>query len=451
MLTIILGYILLGLVPILCYHRQYKALLVIGLSSEYTECFAIIFGAFKLTADVYIGLIFFITHLKFFVKERTIVGKFLWAEYFWVIAIGFIFLLSPWKDSAVSLRTWTQSQTGRTFIGIIRMIEPILVFYFFYYLFFLQKITLQFFLKTICWLSIGSVIVGIVDTFLLEGLLKSQFHFLEREVLSDRFTGLFVEPRYLARILGITMMTLLCLRGTILNQKAQLLFIITIFCCLAGIGMSMSSSAIAATSMAFLVYLIVFSVKLKKIVLYVVLLVLSVFLVLQNERFIVHTTSRLAIVAVEEEEREIPNIPSFISSFEANDACALAFLYTNPKHLLWGVGPNTICIPANDFMAPYTEKMLDFNLNNPPYTFLIYYFSRSGFFGVICYLLIFGILIRSLSKFNTAYSKFLMICAVFFFFSSNNFNFIFAILGIMSAAYEQTQKGVDNQDLKQWI
>ena len=451
MLTIILGYLLIGLIPVLCYFRQYKALLIITLLSQYTEGFAIILGTFKFTADVYVGLIFFITHITFFIKEKTIIGKFLWAEYFWVISVGFIFLLFPWKDSALTLRTWTQSQTGRTLIGVIRMIEPILVFYFFYYLFFLQKITLQFFLKTICYLAIGSVVVGIADTFFLEGLLKSQFHFLERDVLSDRFTGLFVEPRYLARILGITMMTLLCLKGTILNQKTQLLFIINIFCCLAGIGMSMSSSAIATTSIAFIVYLIVFRIKVKKIFLYTIFLTIGLFIILQNERFIVHTTSRLAIVAVEEEEREIPNVPSFISSFEANDACALAFFYTNPKHLLWGVGPNTICIPANDFMAPYTEKMLDFNLNNPPYTFLIYYFSRSGLFGVICYLLIFGILIRSLSKFNATYSKFLMICTVFFFFSSNNFNFIFAILGIMSAAYEQTQKGENNQDLKQWI
>lgn len=451
MLTIILGYILMGLIPILCYYRQYKALLIIGLLSEYTECFAIIFGNVKLTADAYIGFVFFVTHIRFFIKEKTTVGKFLWAEYFWVIAIGFIFLLFPWKDSAASLRTWTQSQTGRTFIGVIRMIEPIFVFYFFYYLFFLQKITLQFFLKTICWLAISSVIIGSADTFFLEGRIKSQFHFLERDVLSDRFTGLFVEPRYLARILGITTITLLCLKDTILNRKAQTLFIIAILCCLAGIGMSMSSSAIAITCVAFVVYLIIFSVKLKKIALYAVFLVLGLFIILQNEQFIVHTTSRLAIVTVEEEEREIANVPSFISSFEANDACALAFFYTNPKHLIWGVGPNTICIPANDFMAPYTEKMLDFSLNNPPYTFLIYYFSRSGLSGVICYFLVFGTLIYSLWKTNRTYSKYVMVCFTFFFISSNNFNFIFAILGIMSAAYEQTQKGIINHNLKQWV
>jgi hypothetical protein len=451
MLTIILGYILMGLIPILCYFRQYKALLIIGLLSEYTECFALIFGSFKVTADAYIGFIFFITHINFFIKEKTIIGKFLWAEYFWVIGIGFLFLLSPWKDSAASLRTWTQSQTGRTFVGVIRMIEPILVFYFFYYLFFLHNITLQFFLKTISYLAICSVIVGIADTFFLEGLIKSQFHFLEREVLSDRFTGLFVEPRYLARILGITMMTLLCLKDTIVSRNAHILFIIAIFCCLAGIGMSMSSSAIATTSISFVVYIIIFRVKIKNIALYAVFLVLGLFIILQNEQFVTHTTSRLAIVTVEEEEREIANVPAFISSFEANDACALAFFYTNPKHLLWGVGPNTICIPANEFMAPYTEKMLDFNLNNPPYTFLIYYFSRSGILGVVCYFFVFGMLIYSLWKTNKIYSKCLMICFTFFFISCNNFNFIFAVLGIMSAVYQQTQKGLASQQLKQWV
>lgn len=451
MLTIILGYILIGLIPILCYYRYYRALLIIGLLSEYTECFAIILGSFKFTADVYIGFSFFIIHIKFFIKEKTSIGKFLWAEYFWVIAIGFIFLLSPWKDSAASLRTWTQSQTGRTFIGVIRMIEPIVVFYFFYYLFFLQKISLQFFLKTSCYLAIGSVIIGTADTFFLEGFVKSQFHFLERDVLADRFTGLFVEPRYLARILGITIITLLCLKDTILNHKLQPLFVITIICCLAGMGMSMSSSAIATTCIAFVVYLVIFRVKLKQIALYTVFISLGFFIILQNERFIAHTTSRLAIVAVEEEEREIANVPSFISSFEANDACALAFFYTNPRHILWGVGPNTICIPANEFMAPYTEKMLDFNLNNPPYTFLIYYFSRSGLFGVICYFLVFGTLIFSLWKINKVYSKYLIVCFTFFFISCNNFNFIFAILGIMSAAYEQTQKGLTSPNLKQWV
>jgi hypothetical protein len=440
MLTIILGYILMGLIPILCYYKKYKALLIIGLLAEYTECFALIFGSFKLTADTFIGFIFFITHIRFFIKEKTIIGKFLWAEYVWVIAIGFLFLLFPWKDSAASLRTWTQSQTGRTFVGVIRMIEPIFVFYFFYYLFYLHKISLPFFLKTICFLTIGSVIIGTADTFFLEGLIKSQFHFLEREVLSDRFTGLFVEPRYLARILGITMITLLCLKDTIINRKVQILFILAIFCCLAGIGMSMSSSAIATTSIAFVVYLIIFRIKLQKIAIYAIFLVLGLFIILQNEQFVTHTTSRLAIVTVEEEEREIANVPLFISSFEANDACALAFFYTNPKHLLWGIGPNTICIPANEFMAPYTEKMLDFSLNNPPYTFLIYYFSRSGLFGVICYFLVFGTLIYSLWQTNKTYSKYLMVCFTFFFISCNNFNFIFAILGIMSAAYQQTQK-----------
>lgn len=441
----------MGLIPILCYYRQYKALLIIGLLSEYTECFAIILGSFKLTADAYIGFLVFVTHIKFFIKEKTVIGKFLWAEYFWVITIGFLFLLSPWKDSAASLRTWTQSQTGRTFVGVIRMIEPIFVFYFFYYFFFLHKITLQFLLKTICFLAIGSVIIGVADTFFLEGFIKSQFHFLERDVLSDRFTGLFVEPRYLARILGITMLTLLCLKDTIINRKVQILFIIAILCCLGGICMSMSSSAIANTSIAFLIYLIIFRIKLQKIALYVIFLVLGLFIILQNERFVTHTTSRLAIVTVEEEEREIANVPLFISSFEANDACALAFFYTNPKHLLWGVGPNTICIPANEFMAPYTEKMLDFSLNNPPYTFLVYYFSRSGLFGVLCYCLTFITLIYTFWRTNKIYSKYLMVCFSFFFISCNNFNFIFAVLGIMSAAYEQTQKGLTSHQLKQWV
>jgi hypothetical protein len=445
MLTIILGYILMVLIPILCYYRQYKLLLVISLLAQYTECFALVFGSFKITADAYTGFFFVVANIKFFIKEKTLTSKLLWAEYFWVIMVGFIFLLFPWKDSAHSLRTWTQSQTGRTFVGIIRMVEPVFVFYFFYYLFRLQKVSIHFFLEIVCWLSIISVFISAIDTFFLEGSIKSQFHFLERDVLADRFTGLFVEPRYLARILGITLLTILCLKEKIEYPRLKLLSAITAVCCLLGIGLSMSSSAIAATCLAFIAYIIIFRVKLQTIGLYSMILVSGIFLILQNERFVAHTTSRLAIVTVEEQEREIDNVPSFISGFEANDACALAFFYKNPKHLIWGVGPNTICIPANDFMSPYTEKMLDFSLNNPPYTFLIYYFSRSGLWGVACYCMIFGTLIYALWQKDKVYGKYLMVCFTFFFVSCNNFNFIFDILGIATAISEQNMKPLKAQ------
>jgi hypothetical protein len=450
MLTIILGYILLGLIPVLCFFRKYKALVILSLLSQYTEAFAIVLGGFKFTDDVYIGLIFVIANFGFFVKEKTKIGIFLWIEYFWVIGIGFLFLLSPWKDSAAQYRTWTQSQMGRTLIGIVRMVEPILVFYFYYYVFLFQKITLRFFLFVICWLAIGSVFISILDTYILEGFIKSQFHFLERDVLIDRFTALFVEPRYLARILGITIIILLCLKDTIADNKAQKLYNLTILSCLLGISLTMSSSGIGATFIAFLVYLLLFSVSLKRIIFYIGLLTLGFVLVLQNERFVTHTLGRLAILAVEEEDREIPNVPTFISSLEANDACALAFFYHHPKHLIWGVGPNTICIPANDYMAPYTEKALDFSLNNPPYLFLLYYLSRSGMVGVICYGFAFGVLAFSLWRINRVYSKFIIVCFTFFFISCNNFNIIFAILGLTTAAYQQVQKGLNKHISTQW-
>ena len=127
------------------------------------------------------------------------------------------------------------------------------------------------------------------------------------------------------------------------------------------------------------------------------------------------------------------------------------YFYKNPKHLIWGVGPNTICIPANDYMSPYAQKIYDYLLNNPPYTFLLCYFSRSGIVGVICYCLIFSLLAFYLWKYNPTYSKFIIVCFAFFFISCNNFNIIFAILGIMSAAYEQAQRVSDKHLSEQWI
>src|SRR5690606_29295960 len=98
----------------------------------------------------------------------------------------------------------------------------------------------------------------------------------------------------------------------------------------------------------------------------------------------------LAANLVESEQR--PGEPLLITYLEIFDRSAAYFFIKNPNYIWFGTGPNLISIPANNYVSTYYASFLD-RADGLPQT-IIYYFSRSGIFGLLILLNIFWMLRR---------------------------------------------------------
>lgn len=381
MISLIISILIFLLVPFLALLNYNKLLIFIALFSATSEILIIPVGGFRFSIISLISLTFF-TLGKTRLKSIFLSLKYFWIEYLIFSIIGILYVIFlPWDDPYSSERAWTQAQSGRTLTGIIRFTELFLIMHFFYFIFFKAKITIYTIFNYLSIIICFQIIIGICDIY-LNGAIKEILWPLDLRIIKDRFTGLNVEPRTFGRIISIYLIGIIILTRTSIDsiKFRKILILIAII----GLLLTMSASAII-TLIICITYLLIFYYKLKPLHLAVCLVIaLSCLkIVSENEIYRHHFENRLKQTLVENALNVIPGVPLWISGLEVFDASATAFLYKNPNHLLFGTGPNTVSIPASQYLSEYNKAIYGHNIDSVPHMGIINIIARSGIVGLI--------------------------------------------------------------------
>jgi hypothetical protein len=452
MFGLYIGYLLLGLCPILFLYRKHEWLCLIMLLGVMSNWLFISVGAFKFGVDTLIGILYLIGYRKWYAENKSFVSKFLLVEYGWMLLVGYFFMIfSPWHDVGKVDRTWTQTLTGKTITNTYRTFEPLAVYFYFYFIIASRKLAIRKVLNYMCVIVIAQFFIGIHDTFINPGFIKSLFHYEEREILGDRFTGMFTEPKHYGKTMVFALFIILTagryLQKDNLEEKIspKLLLIATIVTSV-GILFSFSFSAITMMFVCGLIYLILGKVKWTYILLSVIGASISLGVLLSTEFFQAQATQRVATILVEEGKTVISGVPEWISGLEVFDAAGAAFFYKNPIHLIWGVGPNTIAIPASAYMSDYVMQLYEGVLNSPPGLFVLYYLSRGGIIGSSIFVFMLYNLYRKLNQRSLYAGQILSILLVPFWFACNTSFMMFLLFGICAGIVNM--KSVSSEGVK---
>jgi len=367
-------------VPLLVYFKKYKLLFAFALLGFYTSFFNLDFGGFKFQIAAFSTLCIIIIEKRLIVFEKSIFGKYMWLEWIIMAIVGSYFVfINPWDDAFEKYRLVTQQLPTRTLVGLIRFLELIFTFHFFVYVFKEGFIDLKLYVKTILAFVILNFGIGILDYLVFQGSVK--LFFMPDHYSLYRFTGLMLEPRYIGQIMTLSIFSFIAVGFKVHGWEKYT--ILGILISLIGVSLSFSSTAIVYLTLVLFIYFLLGKVKLKYFLLSLFIYAFGGLLLLNNQNFVEHQTKRIREVGLELAISQIPGVPDFINRFEVFDRTALAFLYLNPEYILFGVGPNTINIPATKYMSEIDHEIYKGQLNTEPFNFIITVVSRSGLIGLV--------------------------------------------------------------------
>ena len=425
-------------VPILLFYKKHKVLFIFCLLSFYTDYFLIRILAYNFWATGYICICYMLSEKPSILFSRTIFGRILWSEFFIMALVGAYFVvLAPWYDPNSDGRTVTQQLPLRTVVGLIRFIETYLFFYCFYWFFKKKYINIDFLVKSIFTIVIVSLVVGVIDSTLTNGIIRKflmPFHYA-----LTRFTGLGGEPRGIGQLM--TMSIFIFMTIGINTPKLRNISIIGIVASFIGIALSFSSTAIVYSAVTILLFFLTGRASIKYLLSIALIYIIGFFILINNEEFVDHQTQRIAQVALEDIQTSIPDVPDFINHFEVFDKTAAAFLYLNPKYAIFGVGPNTINIPSSEYMSEFEKTEYNGRIDSVPSNFIINIISRSGIIGILLHIFAYFYIQKKLKKYsNPVLSNYFFLVFIYTVFYNNIF--FYAAVGIIMGIYfsEKNQK-----------
>lgn len=408
-------------VPILVYFKKYDLLFILSLLGFYSNFFALDFGGFKFQVAAFSTLCIMVAERRVIILEDSIFGKFLWIEWLLMSIVGSYFVfISPWDDAYERYRLVTQQLPLRTLVGLIRFLELIFTYYFFVFIFKEGYVNLKMYIKTILSLVLINFLIGLVDYFLLHGSIKLLL--MPNHYSLTRFTGLMLEPRYVGQIFTLSIFSLLAVGLNYTEFKLKSL--LGILLCIVGIGLSFSSTAIVYFSLVMLFYFMLGKIKIKYFLASLFVYIACAGVLLTNEKFIEHQTQRIKEVGLEQVISQIPGVPDVINRFEVFDRTALAFLYLNPEYIFFGVGPNTVNIPATKYMSEIDHTIYEGHINTEPFNFFVTVISRSGILGLFILLLGMFRIYKETKKQGRKELNNLFILFTLYLFCYNNFLFL---------------------------
>mgnify|MGYP001500079420 CR=1 FL=1 len=416
--------ILLVLIPYLVFTKKYKILFVLALISAFNEFLFLSFGTFNFSLSFVIMFWIILIEKKIIIFEKSYFGGILWVILLLMTITGYYFVLfAPWEDLYKNYRTITQQLPLRTTVGLIRYIELIFTFYLFYFFFKNKYVDFLLFVRTASIIVLVSFFVGMLDYAYFGGVIR-KFLIPGHYVLS-RFTGLAGEPRRIGQIYGMIIFLIVAFgfnRG--MDKKLSLVTILVAF---AGIGLSFSSTAIGFTVFVLLIYSLLGRVEIKYFITSGIILVIGLLFMLNNEKFVEHQQERIALVALESSVSQIPNVPPWINRFEVFDRSALAFLFFNPTYSIFGVGPNTVNIPASKYLSEYDIGVYGGQIDTAPFTFVVNIVSSAGFLGLFTFLGGIVFVLSQLIKNRLTHALNLLLLFSIYFILYNNFIFYIVI------------------------
>ena len=349
-----------------------------------------------------ITLLYLPRTISFLINSPTLKRKVnpLMIEFILMMAMGLLFsFVIQFDDPFKHFRSTTQLPEWRTLISGIRLFLELFSVLTVIYWLKVKLFSVKYLFKVIS----VSTIITVVFAFLIyiTNGVAYKFVFPYWDYVADRmlsnhdFRGLVGEPKTFGRTCAFLLISMLSF-GKYIDKPLRIFSISLSFI---GILMSMSASALIVASVG----LFLFFVTQKKIS---YLLIFSVvFLVLfqilnSNSNFNEKTLGKIRYVLSSNSSDRIDegkvrsNEPEVFTRFEIFDRAALNFLYFNPQYLLFGVGPNTVSIPASQYLTyrMRNSEVHGYGINTAPATLFVNILSRSGLLGLFLYLFfLFGV------------------------------------------------------------
>lgn len=223
-----------------------------------------------------------------------------------------------------------------------------------------------------------SFFVAIIDKVEGYQIVRNLFYF--REDLAGRFVGLNGEPKVFGRANALAFAIV-----WIFKERIKFHVILLI---LTSIGTFISLSA-SSLIMYFIFIFVIFLIQSRKKVGQVgivTIIILGGIFILPNVLEMIPnqygTTDKIKQVIGESEDDKRDawvKDETFISKrFDIFDRLALIYLIKNPKHLVYGVGPNLISIPASEYIPQNTIYAEENRIDSVPNNFINNTISSGG-------------------------------------------------------------------------
>lgn len=345
----------------------------------------------------FITLLYLPRIIKFYIYNPLIKRKFkpLIIEFIIMMLMGILFgFIFKFDDPFKQYRTVTQLSEWRTLISggrfILELFSILLVTYW------LQSkiFSINYIFKVIGISTIITVLLAFIIYY--TGGITYRTLFPYWDYVADRlqymydFRGLVGEPKTFGRTCAFLLISMLLSEENV--SKSIRLFAILLS--LVGIIFSLSASGFIVAAVGLALF---FITKRKMSNLFFLILVsLSLFLTFKySNQFNYRTLSKIQYVLAsnnldrKDEGKVRPNEPDLFTRFEIFDRAALNFLYFNPQYLLFGVGPNTVSIPASQYLTyrMQNSEVHGYGINTAPATLFVNILSRSGLCGLFLYLI----------------------------------------------------------------
>lgn len=384
------------------FSKNHVGIVAIILFSLMNDLIVFSFG-FSLPIHYLISLIYTPILVFYFRKINYNLFKYIfpiYIEFYYLIVLAIVFgFFFPWEDSQDLLRSWSQKSSGRAVVQTLRLFAEINLILLIIYFLKSKRIDFNKIINLIVVTFLITFLITVTD-FYFNNQLKTIF-FSDARLVEARFSGFNGEPRAFGRICGLTFIVLFAVKNYIKNKKAYKLVIV---CSFVGVLLSLSASSILMTLLGMMVY-IIFSGKMKIVIVSIPIFFISYHFLMQNELFKKETLYKIETTLNEEDnfsQKEKVNSyePDFFSQFEIFDRAALNFFYFNREYILFGTGPNLISIPSSKYLTETNANEYENRIDSVPHSFLINLLARSGLIGVLLWLIYIVRLSLSLKRYD---------------------------------------------------
>ena len=376
------GLVVLALGLFAYFTRRSQLLLTVIIGSAFTDAFNLFVGLSQFDTSAMIGVVMLL-------HRRAVSSTFFrrLGPVFLVlvlpIVVGFYFVtVAPFDDSYETYRAATQQLTYKYVIQVLRSPEILFATYAAYVALAAFRDPRAALLKSFGYLVALLVVATAVD-FGTDNALKQ---LLFERTTDDRVTGLSLEPRELAREMGLLLITLVTVyRG---RRPTTRLVVVGAVAAVLMLG-TYSVSGLGTTFLVLLGYLIYrYPLDYRTYLVPVAVLAVGATAITGSEAVRTHIKIRTLDKLETSLLNYVPEAPVWVSGLEVFDGAAVAFFYNHPEYLALGTGPNLVNIPASVYVSQYQRLIFPYGLVSTPHMGLIKMVSNGG---IVYVLLQFGV------------------------------------------------------------
>jgi hypothetical protein len=287
-------------------------------------------------------------------------------------------------------RYWSQTYLGRSLISSFRFFLEILSIYGTFFIF--SRLGRKDSLKILYWVGMTSITYGLLN-YVSNGYLNSILFPASRLELSNRMIAMNTEPRSFGQSM-IILSTIFFLEF-LESRELKSIFVSMLF----SVFLVFSSSATSVLTLGFVYSILIFKhIKFKyinrliRLALPILLFSSIIFSLYVNlfldSGFYDEAIAKISMVFGVSDYRveragDSDDVLPIFSRLEVFDRAAMNFMADNPIFMLIGTGPNTVSIPASDYIDSYSKLIYGNRIDSTPHSGLINSFSWAGLVGLL--------------------------------------------------------------------